>query len=131
MTAPRAGGEYPGKPKLSRADRMNVLKFGADPAWFEPWITRGVLLPGAPEHKSMYGYIHVHGGTDEPFQYDVCMFRDRSGLSWGLERLHKGHSECEECQGLFYFTPDEPLHMRMVVEVDPEDDGSAEPEVTA
>lgn len=111
---------YPSKKKLSRSEAMDVLRRGPDPKWFEPWAERGVLL--AAMNAGQYGYVHVYGDIDEP-QYDLLRFHDREGLAWALEHLHKQHPRCgEQCRGLFYFAPDEPLRLRLVIEADGEDD---------
>ncbi len=73
------------------------------------------MLPGLAEHG--YGYIHTHGGQ-ESFQCDVATWASQEGLNWGLEALHKSHSRCDECQGVLYFMPDEPLRLRLLVEED-------------
>lgn len=121
MTRRWIAADYPSKRHLTRSEAMDVLRHGPDPKWFEPWAEHGVVLPGVTERKFRYGYVHMSGGTN-----DVRMFLDREGLSWGLEALHKEHSKCDECQGLFYFGPDEPLRLRMVIEADDSDDEEAD-----
>ncbi|MDH6236232.1 hypothetical protein [Cryobacterium sp. CG_9.6] len=122
MTRHWIAADYPSKRGLSRSDAMRVLSNGPDPKWFEPWASHGVLLPGVAERNSRYGYVHIVGGTEGPYQYDVHLFGDREGLSWSLEHLHEDHPRCgDECHGLFYFTADEPIRLRLVVEADEED----------
>jgi hypothetical protein len=110
---------YPSKQWLSRSEAMHVLKDGPLPKWFEPWAAHGVLFAGLTEHG--YGYVHVHG-SGGALQCDVATWTTQDGLNWGLQDLHMSHSRCDECQGVLYFAPDEPLRLRLVVEVDDEED---------
>jgi hypothetical protein len=118
---------YPNKEWLSEREAMGVLRNGPDLAWFKGWAEHGVLMPaGATGQAFRCGYVHVCGGYEEPAIYDVHLFYDREGLAWALEVLYSRHpNHTVDCQ-LWYFTRDEPLRLRMVVELDDEDD--AEPE---
>lgn len=129
MSALRA--DYPGKKKLSRSDQVGVLRSGPELKWFEPWAERGVLMPDHSIHPlhSRYGYVHItYGDPASPFlRYDVNLFRTREGLAWALEALHKDRPRCgADCHGVLYFTPDEPLRLRLVVEAPDRDVEAAE-----
>lgn len=121
MSAQRV--DYPSRRVLSKPEAMRVLQSGPDPKWFEPWAEHGVLFPGVAKRR--YGYIHVHG-SPESLECDVATWDSREGLSWGLEALYKRHSRCDQCQGVLYFAPDEPLRLRLLVEVDDLDDEEAD-----
>lgn len=122
---PRAESGYPGRPRLSRADELRVLSDGPALHWFQPWAELGVLVPSVTERKFRFGYVHVLGAKGAPPRYDVHLFWDREGLSWDLENLHRNHPRCgDDCQGLFYFQPDEPVRLRMVIETDDDEDDS-------
>lgn len=119
--AKKVRANYPGKRVLTWAEAESVLRHGPLPAWFQPWAERGVILPGLTRHG--YGYLHVYS-VDGSFQYDFAAWADQEGLNWGLESLYKGHSRCDDCRGVLYFVPDQPLKLRIVIEKDdlPRDD---------
>jgi hypothetical protein len=105
--------DYPSKKSLSRSEAMGVLRNGPQIAWFEPWIQRGVLFSAPTGSKGEYGYVHMRGGAADP---EAMTFRDRQGLAWNLEHLYRTHTHCADCEGVFYFAPDEPIRMRIEVE---------------
>ncbi|GLI28503.1 hypothetical protein ARHIZOSPH14_27450 [Agromyces rhizosphaerae] len=126
----RYPSDYPGKRSLSETEARRVLQSGPDPTWFEPWAERGVNLSNATSHP--YGYFHVYSVAGS-FQYDFAAWPTEEGLCWGLEALWNHHTgrglqeersypRCEECQSVVYFTADEPLRMRLVIEQDDEDE---------
>ncbi|WP_347756819.1 hypothetical protein [Agrococcus sp. ProA11] len=112
---------------------MNVLRRGADPAWFEPAYQRAVIIPHRADRPYRYGLIRVYGDSAAPEAYDVQWFWDREGLSWALEAQWSGlvpnarQGEPRLPYDVFFFTADEPLRLRLVVEVgdfdDDEDEG--------
>ncbi|MGM7699442.1 hypothetical protein [Microbacterium sp. A84] len=123
----RVPADYPGKKYLTESEQNKVLASGPDPKWFEPWAERGVHMTDATKYG--YGYIHVHS-THGSFNYDFAAWDTKEGLGRGLEDLWERHQDkpnrldsypkCEGCQGVVYFMPDEPLHLRLVVELDDE-----------
>jgi hypothetical protein len=130
----RFPADYPGKRSLSDIDAQRVLQSGPDPKWFEPWAERGVHLSNATSHG--YGYFHVYSIAGS-FQYDFAAWPTEEGLSLGLDALYHHHTgrgfqedrtypRCEDCQGVMYFMPDEPLRLRLVIEQDDEDEAGEE-----
>lgn len=126
--------DYPGKKHLSKTEAMDALSRGPKPEWFEPWVQRGVMLSSLTEHG--YGYIHVYSIAGS-FQYDFAAWPDQEGLSLGLDALWHHHTgrglqldadypRCEDCQGVVYFTPDQPIRLHIVVEQDDELDDEGE-----
>lgn len=117
----RYPADYPGKRSLTEAEANRVLADGPDLKWFESgWAEHGVLLGDVSQR---YGYIHVlpaDEDDDQPRKYDIHLFDDRQGLAWALELLHDEHPECpsDDCLGLMYITPDEPIRLRLVIEED-------------
>jgi hypothetical protein len=111
--------DYPSKKSLSEREAMDVLRNGPQIQWFEPWITRGTVFHDSDRIRHMHGYVHMRGGPGEPTRYDVKMSYDRTDLAWWLENLYKSHGDCGGCQGLFYFQPDRPVRLRMVIEEHP------------
>lgn len=113
--------DYPGKKALTEAEANRVLANGPDLKWFESgWAEHGVLLANTSKR---YGYIHVlpaDEDDDQPRTYEIHLFDDRESLAWALDFLHEQHPECpsDECLGLFYITPDEPIRLRLVIEED-------------
>ncbi|WP_315070325.1 hypothetical protein [uncultured Microbacterium sp.] len=128
--------DYPSKKRLSEAEALEALDHGPKPEWLEPWIERGVMLANLTKHG--YGYVHVYSVAGS-FQYDFAAWPDQEGLNWGLDALWQHHSKqsplgdrsyprCEECQGIVYFTPDQPVRLHLVVEQDDlDDDGEVGP----
>ncbi|UKF78922.1 hypothetical protein [Clavibacter californiensis] len=98
---------------MTESEAMGVLRNGPKITWFEPWATRGTLFAAPAGFKGPYGYVHMRGGADDP---EAKTFWDRSGLAWGLDNLYGHHDGCADCEGVFYFMPDEKIAMRMVVE---------------
>jgi hypothetical protein len=112
----RFPGEYPSKPRLSRAERLRVLSQGAELKWFEPWAEFAVLLPtGRTGQPFRCGFVHVLNASTEP-EGEIHVFHDREGLAWALEHLYRKHPAHNADCRLYYFTPDLPL--RIVIELD-------------
>jgi hypothetical protein len=125
--AKRVRADYPSKQTLTETEVIRVLRDGPDPKWFQPWADQVILFPGLTKHS--WGYIHVYSSNGS-FQYDFAVWADKEGLSWGLEDLHGRHTtrsrkssypRCDDCLGILYFVPDEPLRMYLVIEVDEEE----------
>ncbi|MCZ4301339.1 hypothetical protein [Microbacterium oxydans] len=114
---------YPGKKRLTETEMDRVLRDGPPLEWFEPWAERGVMLARMTSHG--YGYFHVYS-EDGSFQYDFAAWPTEEGLRWGMERLHKEHTDCQGCRGVMYFTPDQPPRLHIVVEQDEEDTEAGE-----
>jgi hypothetical protein len=112
---------YPSKKRLTETERNDLLAHGPKTSYFSPWAERGILLVRLTSHA--YGYIHVYSQQGS-FQYDFAAWDSQEGLNWGLEDLWKRHPDCDACQGVIYFQPDEPLRLYMEIEADEEEDKS-------
>ncbi|MBM7025039.1 hypothetical protein [Clavibacter zhangzhiyongii] len=106
--------DYPSKTWLSESEAMGELRHGPEIKWFEPLVTRVVLVTDVPGGKPPYGLVHMRGRAGS--RPEVKTFYDRSELAWALGIRVKRHAACVNCQGLFYFAPDEPVRLRMVAE---------------
>jgi hypothetical protein len=109
--------DYPSKKRLTDYEAKALAERGPELAWFVPWAEHGVLMPaGATGEPFRCGYVHM--GADS----EVHLFHDREGLSRALDALYREHPKHVEACELWYFTPDEPIRLRMVVELDDEAD---------
>ncbi|AZH79147.1 MULTISPECIES: hypothetical protein [Microbacterium] len=132
--------DYPSKHSLTETEANNALQFGPDLAWFEPWAERAINISDVTTHA--YGYTHVYSSHGS-FNYDFASWPTKEGLALGLEDLWRDHTgrgftttdrtfpKCQDCQGVVYFAPDEPLRLYLVIEQDddeddPSDDGGAD-----
>ncbi|MDB5243888.1 MAG: hypothetical protein JWP57_4514 [Spirosoma sp.] len=124
MSRHSVAADYPSKKRLTEYEAKDLAQRGAELAWYEPWAEHGVLMPaGAKGEPFRCGYVHVGGDAN------VHLFHDRQGLSRALEALWRDHPEQSNDCELWYFTPDEPIRLRMVVELGDEPD-DLEAEVT-
>lgn len=118
--------DYPSKRVLTEIESLRVLRDGPRLEWFEPWAEHGVVLANLSQR---FGFIHVlpDEEADQMRRYDIHLFDSQEALAWALDRLHTVHPACgDDCLGLFYFTPDEPVRFRLVVEPDDDEDEEAE-----
>jgi len=122
--------DFPGKKRLTESEAIGALKDGPEPKWFEPWAERGVVLADITKR---YGYVHVLPADEDtwtperPHAYDMHLFDSRGELAYALQRLHNEHPLCpgDDCLGLFYFTPDQPIRLYGVVELDEDEEAEA------
>lgn len=123
-----ARADYPSKTWLSEAEAMDVLRRGADPAWFEPAYQRAVIIPHRSARAYRYGLIRVYGDSAAPEAYDVQLSWDREGLAWALEAQWSGlfpdarKGEPRLPYDVFFFSADQPLKLRIVIEEDDRED---------
>lgn len=98
--------DYPGKKRLTESEAMEHLRHGPALAWFEPWLRETTLAFPDMAKRGGFGYAHVSGGSEGPFQIDIRTFWTREDLQWGLDTLHGLHARCDDkCDGLLYWTP--------------------------
>jgi len=127
---------YPGKKHLTESEAAEVLSTGSPkPEWFEPWAERAVWMGNETAHQ--FGYTHVYSIAGS-FQYDFAAWPTKEGLGAGLEALWRRHvgergfgddptyPACEGCQGVVYFMVDEAPRLRLVVELDSDDEQEAD-----
>lgn len=89
----------------------------AELSWFEPAYHRLVLLDTQAEHP--YGMVRIY--DCKPPVYDVRYAQDEDELRWMLaaqwkDALPEGGPRV--MYDVYFFTPDEPIRLRMVVELD-------------
>lgn len=111
---------YPGRPKLSPSEELDVLRRGPQPEWFSPWADH---IPAAPRTGHPWGYIHIHAkwGDERGEQpvWELVGYGSAEDLAWGLEILFKrdhdwywsdvdGYLNDHDCHGVFYWLPTDP-----------------------
>lgn len=102
-----AKADYPGKKGLSKSEAMQALRSGPALAWFMPWLREATLRFPDMAKRGGFGYAHVSGGSEGPFQVDIRTFWTREDLQWGLDTLHGLRKRCDDrCDGLFFWTPE-------------------------
>ncbi|WP_353816283.1 hypothetical protein [Agromyces sp. SYSU T00266] len=118
---------WPGKHNLTDREADEVLRSGPKPSWFEPAYRRAILLADV---RHRYGLVRVFTDGTESVHYDFEFFDDRQGLAWALDAQWGRRSQESDRPRLpydvYYFVPDEPLRLRLVIEYDDEDEAGEE-----
>ncbi|MEV8174968.1 hypothetical protein [Microbacterium sp. NPDC079176] len=121
--------DLPSKTWLSESEAMDVLRRGADPAWFEPAYQRAVVIPHRPERAYRYGLIRIYGDPAAPEAHDIQLFWDREGLSGALEVQwsdliqNTRPGEPRLPYDVFFFELDQSPRLYLVIEQDEDDEG--------
>lgn len=118
---------WPGKHNLTDREADEVLRSGPKLGWFEPAYPRGILLADV---RQRYGLVRVFTDGTESVHYEFEFFDDRQGLAWALNAQWEGRSrESDEPRlpyDVYYFEPDKPIRLRLVIEQDEEDSEEAD-----
>lgn len=115
---------YPNKRFLSDSEQARLLQSGPELSYFKGWAEQAVAIPSGERGTPFRcGLVHICKVTKES---ELRVFYDREGLAWALEGLYtRGkHRDCT----VWYFTPDEPIRLRLKIEWDPEEDDSEDAE---
>ncbi|GAT74851.1 ATPase [Microbacterium sp. HM58-2] len=92
----------------------------AELRWFEPIYLRTTLLAEQAEHA--YGVVRIY--DTEPPVYDVRYAEDENALRWMLaeqwEQASPAPGEPRAPYDVYFFAPEEPVSLRLIVEQDDE-----------